>query len=592
MKGLLHGLYLGMPEPSTERNPLVAGNDPSKSNASSTTASDRAPERTLFEQIFDEMRAQSAKGCPAAIQGECAGDRKESDHTWSLGDHEAFDQAEKASPFPFSTGDVEEESPVPKNVFPPSSEQLFLLPNLWALPTNGELEPSSKVWQHTGFGHPLGEERLKTAFSSAISAKATDDNFIETPDVFGSFPRQRIRTFEAHSSLQQLNPATKKSRADIEGQLPSYLRQSQQGVSNQNSLREGIIESRDSLTRVALDTLDQILHASFVSSSTDINEKRPVDYLSVRPTPTFAEQLDGEIVEESASREDLSPVLDRSSVVSQSGTEQRVFEALDDGRVLGSRRAQSTPDSSLEKSSEYELQTEPMDEADKYGWQAALEDSNYGHETGFGETKTQEKTSVRSAGRIGEEAKIGEDTASNRKGTDHGIRLFEGVDRLSEHEQPSQSSEARMVNNSRFVRTTSQVLQQMIRHAETRIQGEISTVSMKLQPERLGKIQLKVVVEQGVVIARLVAQSEEVKALIESALPDLRQSLDEQGMVVDQLWVDVEGDGPGSGPFGESPSYQTNHPKSIDPNQREYARETIAHVLDGVAGGVGIDLLV
>lgn len=82
-------------------------------------------------------------------------------------------------------------------------------------------------------------------------------------------------------------------------------------------------------------------------------------------------------------------------------------------------------------------------------------------------------------------------------------------------------------------------LQQMIRGAEAHFGEEVSTLRLQLKPANLGDLDLRLSVEHGVLTAKFVAHSHEVKALIESALPDLRQSLQEQGVAVEQLTVSV-----------------------------------------------------
>ena len=62
-----------------------------------------------------------------------------------------------------------------------------------------------------------------------------------------------------------------------------------------------------------------------------------------------------------------------------------------------------------------------------------------------------------------------------------------------------------------------------------------------LRPEHLGDLQLKVRVDQDVVVAKFVAQSQEVKAIIEASLGQLRDALTQAGINVGRFEVTVAG---------------------------------------------------
>lgn len=82
-------------------------------------------------------------------------------------------------------------------------------------------------------------------------------------------------------------------------------------------------------------------------------------------------------------------------------------------------------------------------------------------------------------------------------------------------------------------------LEQIVRHVEGEIDGENASLKMQLAPGRLGDMELKIELERGLLTARFVAASEEVKAMIESALPDLKRHLADQGVLVQELSVSV-----------------------------------------------------
>lgn len=83
------------------------------------------------------------------------------------------------------------------------------------------------------------------------------------------------------------------------------------------------------------------------------------------------------------------------------------------------------------------------------------------------------------------------------------------------------------------------VLKQVVEKAEMVVHDDKSEMVMQLKPESLGKITLKVIHERGEVIARFVAENEQVKAILESNLQLLKDSLQKSGVSVQNLEVSV-----------------------------------------------------
>lgn len=84
-----------------------------------------------------------------------------------------------------------------------------------------------------------------------------------------------------------------------------------------------------------------------------------------------------------------------------------------------------------------------------------------------------------------------------------------------------------------------QLFTQIMDHAKLMLSGNQSELEMSLKPDHLGKLQLKVMVENQVVTARFVAESQQVKQIIETNLNQLRDQLRESGLMVDHLTVSV-----------------------------------------------------
>lgn len=67
-----------------------------------------------------------------------------------------------------------------------------------------------------------------------------------------------------------------------------------------------------------------------------------------------------------------------------------------------------------------------------------------------------------------------------------------------------------------------------------------TTMLIKLQPEQLGNVELKLNLHKGIVLAEIKVENEMVKAAIESNLDDLKQSLNNKGYAIEQLNVSVD----------------------------------------------------
>lgn len=71
-------------------------------------------------------------------------------------------------------------------------------------------------------------------------------------------------------------------------------------------------------------------------------------------------------------------------------------------------------------------------------------------------------------------------------------------------------------------------------------------MKIQLKPEFLGKMMIKIALEDGVVTARFITESQQVKHLLEANMGSLKQSLESQGLRVDRTEVNVQLDNGGA----------------------------------------------
>lgn len=86
---------------------------------------------------------------------------------------------------------------------------------------------------------------------------------------------------------------------------------------------------------------------------------------------------------------------------------------------------------------------------------------------------------------------------------------------------------------------TAKVFSQIKDGFTTKLDGKISEMKVLLDPKSLGKVELKLTIEKGNVLAEFEVESMVVKQAIESNLQDLRNALSEKGYNLDALNVNV-----------------------------------------------------
>lgn len=107
-----------------------------------------------------------------------------------------------------------------------------------------------------------------------------------------------------------------------------------------------------------------------------------------------------------------------------------------------------------------------------------------------------------------------------------------------------------------------------------KLSDDSTTMLIKLQPEQLGNVELKLNLHKGIVLAEIKVENEMVKAAIESNLDDLKQSLNNKGYAIEQLNVSVD-----SGKKNRQEAFGGSRKgKSPEKNEKSEAVELIENV--------------
>ena len=86
---------------------------------------------------------------------------------------------------------------------------------------------------------------------------------------------------------------------------------------------------------------------------------------------------------------------------------------------------------------------------------------------------------------------------------------------------------------------TRNVINQIVNKMKVDVRGNLTEMRITLNPENLGDVSLRVAVQNGIVTAQFLAESQRVKEIIESNFELLKESLQKQGIEVSELSVNV-----------------------------------------------------
>lgn len=89
------------------------------------------------------------------------------------------------------------------------------------------------------------------------------------------------------------------------------------------------------------------------------------------------------------------------------------------------------------------------------------------------------------------------------------------------------------------------VMPQLLKQADQMKAQQLNSIKLQLYPEHLGKLEIKVSSHQGVLTAQISADSQSVKAMLETQVVNLQRSLQDLGLKIDKVEVTLAGSGLG-----------------------------------------------
>lgn len=133
--------------------------------------------------------------------------------------------------------------------------------------------------------------------------------------------------------------------------------------------------------------------------------------------------------------------------------------------------------------------------------------------------------------KLGESNKLDVFSDKQLQSFEHALQQFNKQNRLEETDLVSARPQQSIQPDS------NNIIGQIVEHARLFKSPEMSEMIIKLKPEHLGELTLKVAVDNGVVSATFHSNNSEVRGIIESSVQQLRQDMAQQGLKVEYVGV-------------------------------------------------------
>jgi flagellar hook-length control protein FliK len=216
------------------------------------------------------------------------------------------------------------------------------------------------------------------------------------------------------------------------------------------------------------------------------------------------------------------------------------------------------------------LEDKQVTKSEKYNGQSNQSSSNQQEQSAFGQNKGKENKSVNNG-----MAKV-EGDLSVKDSNEFQNTLNNSNDKIN----LTRITPKNIQNTPNFDKND--IINQVIQKAKVSLNGAKSEMILELKPESLGKLQLKVVSERGVIVAKIVAENEQVKAILESNMQTLKEELQKQGMQIEGFSVSV-GD---ESSLGDKQNKHSNRTGNTEKNTKQNIQLKPNSYTSGYAGEI------
>ena len=130
-----------------------------------------------------------------------------------------------------------------------------------------------------------------------------------------------------------------------------------------------------------------------------------------------------------------------------------------------------------------------------------------------------------------------------------------------------------------YVPDPADIFQQMVDKFRVDIKQGVTQMEIKLYPEDLGSMHLKLTVEKGIVSAHILTENAKVKELIEENLAQLKNTFAQDGVTWDKITVDVNQDSLRENPFAYQQQSNMQEDRRGNSNRHQNFRDSISKEL-------------
>lgn len=95
------------------------------------------------------------------------------------------------------------------------------------------------------------------------------------------------------------------------------------------------------------------------------------------------------------------------------------------------------------------------------------------------------------------------------------------------------------VSNLTNAKDTNQIISQIVDKIKVEIKPDVSEMKLLLKPDTLGELSLKITTQNNIVTAQFVAESQQVKEVLQANFNHLKDTLQQLGLIIDEISVSV-----------------------------------------------------
>lgn len=294
------------------------------------------------------------------------------------------------------------------------------------------------------------------------------------------------------------------------------------------------------------------------------------------PTLAISRQLQGEVnvVGKKIDAKILDAKIVDAKVEGNSTAEDRSLETRDlSPALIAASQLQGTDSETNQNFSQQQQSSERQESQSSQTGQVTQEDQQF--------LKSSSKTRLQSEGLGQKKVKVdelnfrqmAESLSGDRVGVQGQNDLGKNFSKLAP--LPGGGSELGLARSGSFDHEAN--IKEIMSQAQVLIKNGGGEMKVKMTPEGLGELQMKVSVVDGKVSVQMMTESREAKAAIESSLADLKTSLSAQKLSVEHMKVDVVGSSSESAKLGfgtNGGSHSEPRPESGPDSNQNFQRDS------------------